>query len=199
MNDNFKDVGAFHHKFDLEHTACSSMACPVNEPGPKEVSTGLLEFRLKFLLEELKEIGEACGYELGPALHGRDVEFFVVDEKPIDHAKAFDGLLDLAYVTFGMAHVLGYPWQAGWDEVQRANITKERCGIDHVYYAANLTDDGSCHYMYGALETKNNKPRRCGQPKAAHSVRGSAYDVIKPAGWAPPDIGAVLRQHGFQV
>jgi predicted HAD superfamily Cof-like phosphohydrolase len=63
-------------------------------------------YRLRFLREELDEFHEA--YEAG------------------DLVKAFDALLDLAYVVHGTAIMMGLPWQEGWDHVQRANMMKRR-------------------------------------------------------------------------
>jgi predicted HAD superfamily Cof-like phosphohydrolase len=161
MKSNFTDVGSFHCKFNLEHVSCDHPTgdCNGAMPGPREVPDALMRFRLQFLGEELMEIVTAAGFGL---IIDRGLKVIHLDPE-VDHAKLFDGLLDLAYVTLGMAHVLGYPWQDGWEAVQRANMAKER-----------------------AL-------------RAEQSTRGSTYDVIKPAGWAPPDIAAVLRQHGFKV
>jgi predicted HAD superfamily Cof-like phosphohydrolase len=61
--------------------------------------------RIGFLLEELKE------YELA------------VREGNLEHA--FDALLDLAYVVLGTAVKHGFPWQAGWERVQAANMAKQ--------------------------------------------------------------------------
>ena len=168
---NFKDVGTFHHKFGLDHVECQrniehDRGVPAL-PGPRNVSRELIEFRLKFLLEELREFGEAHGYELGE-LHDGSIEFMrnvnhYNLNRGVDHEKSFDSLLDLAYVVFGTAHVLGYPWQQGWNEVQRANMEKERC------------------------------------VKAEDSSRGSTFDVVKPKGWQPPNIKAVLRAFLFNV
>ena len=97
---NFGDVGDFHRKFDL----------PIFNGEPHEASPELIEFRTKFLEEELEEFRQ--GVEAG------------------DHEQMFDALLDLTYVAMGTAHVMGYPWQAGWDEVQRANMAKERASSD---------------------------------------------------------------------
>lgn len=74
--------------------------------GPKLLSRELFEFRVRFLKEELQEFTEA---------HIRG-----------DMVGAFDGLIDLVYVALGTAELMGLPWQPGWDEVQRANMSKER-------------------------------------------------------------------------
>jgi predicted HAD superfamily Cof-like phosphohydrolase len=99
MSNNFDDVGAFHEKFGLHNTTW-------HPEGPHVMSTELEEFRLKFLDEELQELRDGLAEE--------------------DEAKTFDALLDLVYVAMGTAHLRGYPWQAGWDAVQAANMSKER-------------------------------------------------------------------------
>lgn len=96
----FHEVGQFHHKFGLDNITYDSA------PGPREVDPNLLEFRRKFLHEELTEFEE--GIIAG------------------DHAKMFDSLIDLVYIAYGTAHLMGYPWEEGWIMVQRANMLKER-------------------------------------------------------------------------
>jgi predicted HAD superfamily Cof-like phosphohydrolase len=55
-----------------------------------------------------------------------ELDEFIDAINRMDHADAFDALIDLVYVAMGTAHLFGYPWQDGWDEVQRANMTKQR-------------------------------------------------------------------------
>lgn len=93
------DVGKFHRKFGLDCLQTGGI-------GPREVPEELREFRRKFLREELAEIEEAL--DAG------------------DTAKLLDGLVDLVYVALGTAHVYGLPFDEAWDEVQRANMSKER-------------------------------------------------------------------------
>lgn len=95
-------------------------------------------YRVSFMQEELDEYVEAV--------------------KRGDLAGQFDALLDLVYVAMGTAIWQGFPWQQGWNEVQRANMAKERVASADV------------------------------------SKRGHAWDIVKPAGWAPPDIEAVLTR-----
>lgn len=64
------------------------------------------EFRVNFLKEELAEL--EAGLEKA------------------DYAEVFDALIDLVYVAMGTAYGMGFPWQEGWDEVQRANMSKVR-------------------------------------------------------------------------
>lgn len=69
-------------------------------------SAELVNFRLKFMVEELRELNKGFAR--------RDME------------EVLDGLVDLVYVAIGTAWMLGLPFQAAWDEVQRANMTKVR-------------------------------------------------------------------------
>jgi len=137
---NFRDVGDFHHKFDLDHTSCSHAASNV---GPRDVTRDLVDFRVRFLHEELTELMTA------------------IDQR--DTPGIADALVDLVYVALGTAHLFGFPWEELWDEVQRANMAKERA------------------------------------TSAAASKRSSAFDVINPEGWTPPDIAGVLRAHGWRT
>jgi len=101
---NFADVGEFHQKMGL-HNVTFGEPGPRTDLSPYEMDK-LIDFRVDFMQEELNEFMDAY------------------DAK--DDAKMFDALLDLAYVVKGTAHLLGYPWQAGWDRVQEANMKKER-------------------------------------------------------------------------
>lgn len=135
MTSNHEDVGEFHRKFGLRQTNDGDY-------GPAPQDTELLTFRLNFLLEELTELMDAVGakfeVEYGVTETDGDEEFsmdsikIVMDEDAliVDDAQAFDALLDLVYVAHGTAHLLGYPWQIGWNAVQRANISKERAAAD---------------------------------------------------------------------
>jgi predicted HAD superfamily Cof-like phosphohydrolase len=75
------------------------------EPG--FLSPRKLAERGRFLQEELNELLEAKTLE--------------------DQA---DALVDLVYVSKGTAVMMGLPWRALWDDVQRANMAKAR-GLTH--------------------------------------------------------------------
>jgi predicted HAD superfamily Cof-like phosphohydrolase len=96
---NFWDVGVFHEKFGLRHGNGQDV-------GPVDIPDDLMQFRINFMQEELDE--------------------FVRASKTMDHAEMADALIDLVYVAMGTAHMFGYPWNRLWDDVQRANMTKER-------------------------------------------------------------------------
>ena len=101
---NYRDVGDFHEKFGL-HNVRGSQGL-----GPQEVPDELMEFRVKFMREELQEFVD--GFDIG------------------DQAMMADALIDLVYVVMGTAHLMGLPWQELWNEVQRANMTKQRAKAD---------------------------------------------------------------------
>jgi hypothetical protein len=93
------NVAEFHEKFGL----------PLGQQDVLTDDQHAQEFRLKFLQEELDELGEALATG--------------------DRVKAFDALLDLAYVAYGTALFLGVDpaqWHAGMHAVHSANMAKER-------------------------------------------------------------------------
>lgn len=95
---NFEDVGRFHRKFGLPTFDPSRPTSPLDHE--------TLSFRIAFMREELNEFIEAADAE--------------------DAAGMFDALIDLVYVAMGTAHLAGFPWEAGWALVQRANMAKVR-------------------------------------------------------------------------
>lgn len=129
MTSNHEDVGEFHRKFGLRQTNDG-------ETGPAPQDRDLLGFRLNFLLEELMELMESVGAHFWVDMEGEKtmherVKIVMGDESDIiDDAQAFDALIDLVYVAHGTAHLLGYPWQIGWNAVQTANMAKERAAKD---------------------------------------------------------------------
>jgi predicted HAD superfamily Cof-like phosphohydrolase len=66
-----------------------------------------LEFRIKFLNEELTETQNAAKHE------------------KIDCEEVVDGLIDLCVVAIGTLDAFGIDAHTAWDEVYKANIVKE--------------------------------------------------------------------------
>ena len=95
MSDMWVDINEFHTKFLLPQQEVPSL-----------LEKELLEFRTKFLYEELAEFEDACERK--------------------DLMKAFDALLDLVYVAMGTAYMMNVPWDRGWEHVQNANMAKIR-------------------------------------------------------------------------
>lgn len=122
---NFHDIGHFHHKFGLPSVVHDGAY-------PRHPDHEMIMFRIKFLVEELMETADALGWQIIIDRNG-GVGVFAQDPAAIqnpNHAEAFDGLLDLVVVAMGTAHILGYPWQAGWNRVQAANMSKVRAKAD---------------------------------------------------------------------
>ena len=95
----YKDILNFHEKFKVPLA---------NKPTLLEGE--MLKFRIDFLQEELNELKKAH-----------------IDD---NLEEAFDALLDLAVVLFGTSQIMGFSeeaWNEGWNEVHRANMSKERC------------------------------------------------------------------------
>lgn len=183
MKSDYASVGEFHKKFGL----------PTEADGPpRPLTTEELMFRFRFMLEELAEFAEAMGLDFQHQVGPLPAEGAVAQDLP----KAADALIDLSYVTLGTGQMMRLPWAALFADVQRANMTKERCGIDHRYAVNGLsveTADG--HVLCGHFEPSTG--RACGKLKIAHSVRGSALDVIKPGGWLGPSTHEILLRAGW--
>jgi predicted HAD superfamily Cof-like phosphohydrolase len=111
----FRDVSRFHEKFGLEATTDPGHALPDD----------VLKFRIKFMLEELHEYVEALGMSYGKS-QANDPKIYREVETPFNVEKAFDALIDLAYVALGTAYLHRFPFDAGWARVQGANMKKVR-------------------------------------------------------------------------
>lgn len=97
----YGDVRDFHMKFDVPTDACI--------PIPYIPEPNVTDYRAKFLQEELDEYIKACSEG--------------------DLNGALDALIDLVYVAKGTALMHGVSpalWKELWEDVQRANMTKER-------------------------------------------------------------------------
>lgn len=122
---NFQDVGDFHAKFDLPHVGDGKV--------PHGLDTSTFGYRYKFLLEELAEYADAQAAP-GVAAATRELmkeidvhlSLLPIDRDKVDLAASLDALIDLNYISCGTAHLSHLPFDAGWAEVQRANMTKER-------------------------------------------------------------------------
>lgn len=98
-NPHFQDVQQFHAKFQVPLAGDTTL-----------LEGEVLEFRSKFLQEELDEFVKAH------------------DEGNLDDA--IDALIDLAVVLYGTAQFMGISsdqWAEHWNEVHRRNMEKERC------------------------------------------------------------------------
>ena len=90
-----KDIKDFHNKFGIPKV-----------DKPSFLSVDLMQFRIKFIEEELLE--------------------FIKAYKQDNLHDAFDALIDLTYVVLGTAYMMGLPFEDGWNEVHKANMEKIR-------------------------------------------------------------------------
>lgn len=139
------DMAAFHEKFKLTY-----------DGPPRDLSQELLQFRTKFMVEELIEYAfPGVAAPFNEAAHEEVMRFFnavspLVPDDTAALAKRFDALIDLGYVALGTAYLHGFPFNEGWRRVQAANMLKVRA------------------------------------ERADQSMRGSTFDVVKPPGWKAP-------------
>jgi predicted HAD superfamily Cof-like phosphohydrolase len=95
-----QDINDMHRKFGVHKWMSEQLVA-----GDKEKLQKFLEFRIKFLQEELSETAKA------------------VDEK--DPEEIVDGLIDLCVVAIGTLDSFGIDAYKAWDEVHNANMSKE--------------------------------------------------------------------------
>lgn len=101
---SFELVGDFHKKFGLKETVTEG----AGPPAIVDYETFL--FRYQFLQEELQELLKAYRAKDLPGIA--------------------DALADLVYVALGTAHLMLIPFDEVFEEVQRANMQKERSKSD---------------------------------------------------------------------
>lgn len=94
-----------------------------------------------------------------------------------------DALADIIYVAIGTALVYGIPLEEVWDAVQMSNLNKA----------------GSCEPCEGYGVDESNQPcEDCGGNGFLVQRRQDGK-ILKPEGWKPPNIEAILArasQHG---
>jgi hypothetical protein len=102
--DMWQDIVDFHAKFGIPCAPTPSLLG--HNLGDDRDPQEMVDFRLKFLEEELQEFrdGVAAG----------------------DQAQCLDALVDLVYVAMGTARIMGMPWIPAWVAVQTANMQKVR-------------------------------------------------------------------------
>jgi predicted HAD superfamily Cof-like phosphohydrolase len=91
-----KDINDMHAKFGVHKS--------VEKMGATKLAS-YLSFRLNFLSEELNETGKAAG--------------------EADPEEIVDGLIDLCVVAIGTLDAFGVDAHKAWDEVLKANMSKE--------------------------------------------------------------------------
>lgn len=102
MSENWvQDISDMHRKFGVHKWVSEQLVA-----GDKEKLQEFLEFRLRFLQEELDETRAAV----------------IMDKNP---EEIVDGLIDLCVVAIGTLDAFGIDAYKAWDEVHNANMSKE--------------------------------------------------------------------------
>ena len=128
---------------------------------PRHLTVRKLVERFKFMEEELHEFKLA----IDEVQAGRSYNL----------GELADALVDLVYVAKGTANLLGLPWAALWNDVQRANMAKVR-GVGK---RGNLVD---CIKPVGWVPPKTNDVLE----KAGYGVLTVAESLREPQ-WDDPE------------
>lgn len=112
--DPVADIEAFHKKFMLDY-----------DGRPRSLDTALAEFRIGFLLEELKEYEESSEKLRAILKAGFDRDY-IERSTTFELEKQLDALVDLVYVALGTAYLHGFNFREAWRRVHAANMGKVR-------------------------------------------------------------------------
>ena len=101
-------------------------------PKPKdEKELATYKLRLKLCIEETFELFEAMlteeaykPFDTVLGIINSGIEDLTLEQLEIDPVAIFDSLVDQDYVNIGFANILGLDMRAGFEEVQRSNMTK---------------------------------------------------------------------------
>lgn len=111
MPDLMGDIRAFHEKFSL-----------IYDGFPRQLPSDLLDFRVKFMREELTEYTDDSNALAAHLLTDRtdtaNTAFLL--------EKQLDALVDLVYVALGTAYLQGFDFNEAWRRVHEANMKKVR-------------------------------------------------------------------------
>lgn len=103
-------------------------------------------------------------------------------------AEIADACLDLIYVATGLMHALGLDPQPLWNEVHRSNVDKikHRCG--------SCLGGGSIAEPVTETYEQVTACKDCGGQGYIYEVRlREDGKVLKPEGWLPPELLALVR------
>lgn len=169
----YMNVVDFHEKFKLPPSVSRS-----------NLPEGMWDFRLICAMEESKELEEAT--------------------KPVD---ILDALIDLAYFSIGTVYICGctlydlnpvkyeftfdelkafHKFGDGFDELVKGNaLFFVDVAYACRYHARQMNWDFDRPWM--KVHLANMSKIRAKRPE--DSKRGSGFDVVKPIGWRPADLG----------
>ncbi len=118
--DPVADVASFHKKFTINYDGL-----------PRMLDFETLQFRLKFMREELQEYethADKANFELKHDWINQQDQLVKSpeDQASFTHelAQCLDALMDEMYVVLGTAHLHGFNVYEAWDRVHQANMAK---------------------------------------------------------------------------
>lgn len=167
MNKFLEDIRSFHRKFGLPNRKKAGF-----------IERDYMKMRLNFLMEELTELATSCGFYFHDGL-----KQFVPSNKRgrvNDLEGALDALVDLQYVLLGTAYLMGmFNEKRVVMEVEEGHTTS-LCPVNVTIF------EEAWRRVQAANMTKVRARRK------SDSKRDSTFDVVKPEGWKPPQLGELL-------
>jgi predicted HAD superfamily Cof-like phosphohydrolase len=112
--DPVRDIAEFHTKFGLTY-----------DGKPRALTGDLLNFRVKFMAEELDEYEHAAD-ELEDRLSSNWPSRDNATAVPRLLAESLDALVDEVYVVLGTSYLHGFNFKEAWRRVHAANMAKVR-------------------------------------------------------------------------
>lgn len=175
MNQFLEDIRAFHRKFGFLDRKQAGFIEPEH-----------MQMRLNFLLEELLELARSCGFDWdvtsGGHQHAPILVMREANEMKHNLKDALDALVDLQYVLLGTAYLMGLFNKKGVVvTVQETpdELPKPRRVKVHIFEEA-----------WRRIQAANMRKQR--SLRGDKAERGGQYDVVKPAGWRPPELNDLL-------
>lgn len=154
------------------HAFMSLMGQPAPER-PAPLHPDRWELRTDLIAEEAKELDEA--YEAG------------------DDAAFLDACVDLVYVIVGTAIEKGLPFDAAFEAVHRANMSK---AVPCDECAGNGTIATTIRNRSGNMLRERCEECRGRGVKVIYRADGK---ILKPVGWTAPDIEKVIEEANARV
>lgn len=165
-------ISMMHDKFDF--------SAPKK---PQILEKDFLQMRLNFLLEELTELSEACGFSvIGDEITG-EAHISSSFSPAVNSEQILDAIIDLQVVLLGTAHLMGFFNQS-------PAITAPGVIDDQVYQNPN-PNYTIFEEAFNRVWIANMRKEAC--QSADESKRGFKLDLKKPAGWKAPQFSDLIK------
>lgn len=91
--------------------------------------TDVMAFHRKFKLDRLDDMFDKHFIEMRMKFFQEEFYELAVGIKKRDLAEILDALVDLVYITIGMAELMGLPFNKAWEVVHESNMWKIRATV----------------------------------------------------------------------